>query len=351
MGRPNQTHDRLDALLDGRPGEVTDDLAPLLAAAEALRGELAEFELDPEVVDRHLEQALDRPATVVPLPVREDRGGGLRRQLVAVGLAAALVLVPATAASAASSSALPGQPLYPVKIAFEQFRLATVQWSPTLEAQERAKLAARRLHELQRLVDLRMYQEVPPAIRALDKAVEVAKAAVAEAAEEEGADPKLVDAFNKLTRVAVEQHRELVALKQMGSELPAAVTLAVAGSPAALQPTLPTVPPALQSAVTTLTISPPQSAVTTGAPVTQPEPSVTTGLPATQPEPSASTSTSTTEPSTSTTTTSPPIESTTTVAPDGGTAGSDDQGNPAGAGSGGNSGRAGSEGTPPSSGP
>ncbi len=40
MGRPNQTHDRLDALLDGRPGEVTDDLVPLLEAAEALRTEL-----------------------------------------------------------------------------------------------------------------------------------------------------------------------------------------------------------------------------------------------------------------------------------------------------------------------
>jgi hypothetical protein len=343
MARPNQTHDRLDALLDGRPGEVTDDLAPLLAAAAALRGELAEFELDPEVVDRHLEQALDRPATVVPLPVRdEDRGGGLRRRLIAVGLAAALVLVPATAASAASGSALPGQPLYPVKIAFEQFRLATVQWSPTLEAQERAKLAVRRLHELQRLVDLGMYQEVPPAIRALDKAVKVAVAAVAEAAEEEGADPELVDAFNRLTAVAVEQHRELVALKQMGSQLPVAVTQAVKGSPAALQPNLPTVPPPLQSAVTTPTTQP-QSGPTS-APTTQPQ-SEPTSAP-TQPEQLPPT-TAPPPPSTDPTTT----EASTTTAPTTTTAGSDGNPDGAGSGSGGNSGRAGSNGTPPSSGP
>ena len=106
MGRPNQTQDRLDALLDGRPGEVTDDLAPLLAAAEALRFELADIELDPAVVDRHLEQALDRPATVVTLPVRTGASSVLRRRLAAVALAAALMLVPATAASAASASAL-----------------------------------------------------------------------------------------------------------------------------------------------------------------------------------------------------------------------------------------------------
>src|SRR5216117_798768 len=119
MGRPNQTQERLDALLDGRPGGVTDDLAPLLAAAEALRAELAEFELDPEVVDRHLEQALDRPATVVALPVRTGGHGVLRRRVAAVVLAAALLLLPATAASA-SDSALPGQALYPVKVAVEQ---------------------------------------------------------------------------------------------------------------------------------------------------------------------------------------------------------------------------------------
>src|SRR5919108_2977381 len=233
MGRPNQTHDRLDALLDGRPGEVTDDLAPLLEAAEALRTELAEFELDPEVVDRHLEQVLDRPATVVPLPVREDRGG-LRRRLIAVALAAALVLVPATAASAASAASLPGQPLYPVKLAVEQFRLAAVQWSATAEAHERTRLAAIRLKELDKLIQLRMLRQIPSAIRALDKAVVAAHAAVKKAIAEEGAEPALLAAATKLEAVKDAKSGELVALRKIVSELPptnqAAIKLAVVQS-------------------------------------------------------------------------------------------------------------------------
>jgi uncharacterized protein DUF5667 len=338
MGRLNQTHDTLDALLDGRPGEVTDDLAPLLAAAEALRTELAEFELDPEVIDRHLEQALDRPAKVVALPVRDERrGGGLRRRLVAVGLAAALVLVPATAASAASSSALPGQPLYRVKLTVEQVRLAAVQWSPTLEAQERAKLAAKRLAELDKLVQLRMFHQIPSAIRALDKAVAAANVAVIEAANQDGTDPKLVDAVNKLAAVAVAQHGELVALNEMAAVLPRSVTLAVAASPALPEPNLPTVPPVLQPSVTTLPPSPPPpvtSPQTTGAPPptappTQPEP---------PPPPTTTASTTETTTTEAPTTTAPP-----TTAAAGNQGNQGNQGNPSGAG--------GSEGTPPSSGP
>ena len=47
--QPNKLHDELDALLDGRPVELTDELAPLAEAADALRVELAAHELDPEV--------------------------------------------------------------------------------------------------------------------------------------------------------------------------------------------------------------------------------------------------------------------------------------------------------------
>src|SRR5215218_2727085 len=154
MGRPNQMHERLDALLDGHTGEVTDDLAPLLEAAESLRAELAQFELGPEVADRHLERVLNSPAPVVPLPVR-GRGSGLRRRVAAVALAAALVLVPATMASAASSDALPGQTLYAVKLAVEQVRLAGVQWSASREAAERTRMADERVDELARLIALR----------------------------------------------------------------------------------------------------------------------------------------------------------------------------------------------------
>jgi Domain of unknown function (DUF5667) len=331
MGRPNQTYDRLDALLDGRPGEVTDDLAPLLAAAEALRADLADLELDPEVVDRHIEQALDRPATVVPLPVRKVGAGGsvLRRRLAAAGLAAALVLVPATAASAASADALPGQALYPVKRAVEQFRLAAVQWSPTREAQERAKLAARRLEELDKLVQLRMFSQVPPAIRALDKAVAAAEEAVAEAAEAEGADvaPELVAVLDTLTDVAVAQYRELVALTKMANVLPRDVTLAVEASPADEQPNLPNVPAVLQPVVTTTPPPVPEQPPVTSTPPPVPEqPPVTTTPPVTEPDPPVTTAQPPSDPTTTTAPTNP-----TTTQPSGGTEGTAGADSPAGA--------------------
>ncbi|HEV8374367.1 MAG TPA: DUF5667 domain-containing protein, partial [Actinomycetota bacterium] len=167
MHRSNRLHDELDVLLDGRLGEVSEDLAPLLQAADELRAELAAFELDPEVADRHLERLLngDAPAAVVPLPTRRAPRDGWRRRVAAVALAAALVLAPATIASASS---LPGDTLYPVKLAVEKIRLATAMWSSTREAGERTRVADERLEELNRLVDLSRFSQVPPAIRALN---------------------------------------------------------------------------------------------------------------------------------------------------------------------------------------
>jgi hypothetical protein len=342
MARPNQTHDRLDtlldALLDGQPREVTDDLAPLLAAAAALRDELAEFELDPEVVDRHLEQALDRPATVVPLPVREERGGGLRRRLVAVGLAAALVLVPATAASAASSSALPGQPLYPVKIAFEQFRLAAVQWSPTAEAHERTRLAAIRLKELDKLVQLRMVRQILPAIHALDKAVVAAHAAVKKAIAEEGADPELVAAASKLQYVEAAGKGELNEVATIVNQLPlpsatrAAITQAVDQSQVqnGLPTLLPSAPPGTAAASSTTASSGQGEGGSPGSAPSAPT-SVATTKPEQLPPPPPSTAPPSTTESTTTETTVTTVTTLTTAA-------SPNQGNSSGAG--------GAEGTP-----
>src|SRR5215211_7074700 len=177
--KPNKLHDELDALLDGRPVELTDELAPLAEAADALRAELAAYQLDPQVAERHLEQVLQGSATVVPLPVRgQPSGWDLRRRVAAVVLAAALVLAPATMASAA---ALPGQPMYPFKLAIEQLRLASVQWSPAREAGERIRVADERLEELDRLVELGMVAQIPVAVRAVDRAVIAATRAVQEA--------------------------------------------------------------------------------------------------------------------------------------------------------------------------
>jgi hypothetical protein len=180
--KPNKLHDELDALLDGRPVELTDELAPLAEAADALRAELAAYQLDPGVADRHLERVLHGSATVVPLPVRAQANGwDLRRRVAAVVLAAALVLAPATMASAA---ALPGQPMYPFKRAIEQLRVASVQWSPSREAVERTRIVDARVDELDRLVELQMFNQLLPALDALKQAVVEAKAAVDDARKE-----------------------------------------------------------------------------------------------------------------------------------------------------------------------
>jgi Domain of unknown function (DUF5667) len=212
MHRSNRLHDELDVLLDGRLGEVSEDLAPLLQAADELRAELAAFELDPAVADRHLERLLngDASAAVVPLPTRRAPRDGWRRRVAAVALAAALVLAPATIASASS---LPGDTLYPVKLAVEKIRLATAMWSSTREAGERTRVADERLEELNRLVDLSRFSQVPPAIRALNLAVVAAQVAVQEAMQEEGTDgSELAKVAGKLTAVRVARQVQLVAL-------------------------------------------------------------------------------------------------------------------------------------------
>jgi hypothetical protein len=179
--KPNKLHDELDALLDGRPVELTDELAPLVETADALRAELATFQLDPEMADRHLERVLRGPGTVVTMPVRQPSGWDVRRRVAAVVLAAALVLAPATMASAA---ALPGQAMYPFKLAIEQLRLASVQWSPAREAGERTRVADVRLEEVESLIRLQMFNQLPNALKAFNRAVLAAQDAVAEAGEQ-----------------------------------------------------------------------------------------------------------------------------------------------------------------------
>jgi hypothetical protein len=320
MGRPNQMHERLDALLDGHTGEVTDDLAPLLEAAESMRAELAQFELDPEVADRHLERVLNSPAPVVPLPVR-GRGSGLRRRVAAVALAAALVLVPATMASAASSDALPGQTLYAVKLAVEQVRLAGVQWSASREAAERTRMASRRLQELDKLVQLRIFRQVPPAIRRLDQAVVAANQAVKEAAKEvDGDSSKLIEVVGKLRAVANAQHGELVELKRMVTALhlpnSQAIASAVDASPATRRPVSvpPVVPPAPENPQPELTTpaNPPQDPTPSNPPSEPPSP------PVTQPPPEPPVTEPSTPPSSNPPTTTVPPQTTappTTTAP------------------------------------
>jgi hypothetical protein len=323
--KPNQLHDELDALLDGGPVELTDELAPLVEAADALRAELAAYQLDPAVADRHLERVLDGSAAVVQLPVRsQPNSWDLRRRLAAVALAAALVLVPATMASAA---ALPGQAMYPFKLAIEQLRIASVQWSSGREAVERTRVADERLEELGRLVKLQMYTQVPTALKALERAVTAAKAAVEEA-KQEGEPVAKVE--QKLNQVAVAGGR-------------VAQVVRVAATAAAAQGVVPLSGDTLRAIQTAVDQSqdvlPPPEASPAGAtatPTTTPEqgPESTTGTTQTSgtaPEQSTTTEgTTTTEATTTTqattTTTSPPPEDTATPGSvGGGTGGAGDQ--------------------------
>ena len=166
--RRRERLDKLDAALDGRLVEVDEELAPLVEAAAKLRAALAGVELDPEAAERHLGMILDGEAKVVALPTGlRPQISRRRRRVAAVALAAALTVLPAIMASA---SALPGQALYPVKLAVEQLQVTAVSWSSTWEADERIRIANTRLDELNRLVQLRAADRILPAIVRLDQA-------------------------------------------------------------------------------------------------------------------------------------------------------------------------------------
>lgn len=295
--KANKLHDDLDVLLDGRPVELTDELVPLVEAADALRMELATYELDPEAADRHLARVLEGSTAVVALPER-FYVAGWRRRMAAVVLAAVLVLAPATMASAA---ALPGQAMYPLKLAIEQLRLASVQWSPTREAVERIRVADERLEELDQLVELGMVSQVPVAVRAVDRAVMAATRAVQEAGMA-GADVTKV--AGELQAVKQEQRVQLATLFQRLPTTPASIRKVIA---TAVQQSK---APSQQGMPSLNTTAPPASTAAPG-PVPAGSPSTTTLGAVTTTEPP----TTTTEPPT-TTTTEPP----TTVAPENTTA-------------------------------
>ena len=312
--KPNQLHDELDALLDGRPVELTDELAPLVEAADALRAELAALQLDPAVADRHLERVLQGSATVVQLPPRRQANGwDLRRRVAAVALAAALVLAPATMASAA---ALPGQAMYPFKLAIEQLRIASVQWSPSREAGERTRVADERLDEVQDLVRLKMFNQLPNALTALGKAVVAAQVAVQEAAQEGEPVPGVEARLSLVTaagirvvvQVAAQAEDESVGIPEGTRE---AIQVAAAQAQDVLPP--PDQPPSGATPTPTTSAGPAVPGPDPTTPATSPPPPEPT---TTQAPPPTTTTPQTTDPPP--TTEAPTTESTTTPGSAGG---------------------------------
>jgi hypothetical protein len=184
MHRPEEPSDKLDAALDGHLVEADDELAPLLETAARLRAALEAIELDPETADRHLGILLDDGTEVLPWPIPPRlRPGRWRRRIAAAALAAALVVLPAGMASA---SALPGQAIYPVKLAVEQLRVTAVAWSSTREASERVRITENRLYELNWLIQRNAGDRIPAAILRFKQAYLDARQAVQEAGTDTG---------------------------------------------------------------------------------------------------------------------------------------------------------------------
>jgi hypothetical protein len=273
----NEPSDRLDAALDGRLVEVDDELAPLVETAAELRAALAGVELDPEAAERHLGMVLDGEAEVVALPTRPGpQASRWRRRVAAVALAAALTALPA---SMASASALPGQALYPVKLAVEQLRVTSVSWSPTREATEQLKITDNRLDELNRLIQLNAAHRIPPAIGRLHQAYVDAQQAVEEAGRDTG-DASQPRALEKLAAVtagsAVARHRLQDKLDQ--GMLPASDRQAIAD---AIQQVPVTSDPVKDTPQPTPTTDEPSVPTSTGLPTTTQAPTTTTQAPTT----------------------------------------------------------------------
>jgi hypothetical protein len=230
--------------------------------------------------------------------------------MAAVVLAAALVLAPATMASAA---ALPGQAMYPLKLAIEQLRLASVQWSPAREAGQRIRIADERLEELDQIVNLRMDAQVPDAVRAVDRAVMAATRAVQEAWMD-GAD--VTKAAGELQAVKQEQQAQLTTLLQRLPATPPSIRTAIATAVQESKAPSQEVTPSLNTTV-------PPTATAAPGPEPAGSPSTTTSAAAATTAPPTTTTeppTTTTEPPT--TTTEPP----TTVAPENTTGSLEEQG-------------------------
>jgi hypothetical protein len=316
----NQPSDKLDAALDGRPVEVDDELAPLLETAAKLRAALTGVELDPQATERHLGMVLDSQAEVVPLPTRpRPQASRWRRRLAAVALAAALTVLPATMASA---SALPGQALYPVKLAIEQLRVTAVVWSSVREANERIKITDHRLGELDRLVQLNAADRIPPAIVRLSRAYVAAQQAVREAVGD-GGDPSKARALD--VKLAAVTTGSAVALQRLLDKLDQGMLPASARQ---------VIIAAIQQAPGLVTGTP-QPTPTTAAPIvtTPPGPQTTQGPTTTTQGPTTTTQAPTTTTQAPTTTTQAPT--TTTMPPEVGDSQGQDGNDDSGQGSGG----------------
>lgn len=296
IGRNRQLANQLDAALEGRAMSVPDDLMPLLAAADQLRAAARRIEPDQSLARRRIDRALRPEGRVAQLPKSEPRW---RVRLVATGITAAAAVIPATVAS---TSSVPGDPLYPLKRGIEQVRVIAAT-SPEAEAAARTDIAYARLEELDALLKSGEFDRVPQVLMDLNTAMGEARQAVA-IARQEGADS---------TQVAAIESQ--LADVNPGEHLSTAMETLPPEQVQELQDVLETVPPPTTAPPPPTTVPPkggdgrgsdevgptPTSAPTTTTSGTGGEPS-----PSTAPTTTTQPPTTTEAPTTTTTTTQPP---------------------------------------------
>jgi hypothetical protein len=193
----------------------------------------------------------------------------------------------------ASASALPGQALYPVKLAVEQLRVTAVRWSSTREANERIKIAHSRLDEFDRLVQLNAADRIPPAIVRLKQAYVDAQQAVEDAVRDTG-DPGQARALHgKLAEVTT---GSAVTLHSLRDKLDQGILPAGAGQAIADAIQQAPVTPALVTGQPTATTNGPILTTPTGPQTTTVGPTTTAqGPTTTTPAPTTTTAPTTTE--------------------------------------------------------
>jgi len=268
MPRHEDLDDRLDALLDGHGAVVSHEMAPLLEAAAALRAGVAPLRLDPATARRHLREALAGPGAspsprshashasqpsharatgplapdatgdpaLDPTTSRASRSQHLQRsrrsersraegsprrplrRLATLALASVLLLVPLVLLA---GGALPGNPLYQVKLATEQVQVTALAWSPPRVADLRTQLAGTRLDELERLATSGQVDQLPAAIGALDGAVGAAQQAASNAGIQDPRTRALLD-----QRLSALQNQRIAQLSALLERLPAATPTA-----------------------------------------------------------------------------------------------------------------------------
>jgi hypothetical protein len=226
----------------------------------------------------------------------------------------------------ASAAALPGQAMYPFKLAIEQLRIASVQWSPSREAGERTLVADERLDEVQDLIELRMFTQLPNALTALGKAVAAAQVAVKEAAQQGEPVPGVAARLSVVEDVGGQVVQRVAVVAATGSvNLPDGTREAIQAAVAQTQGVLPPPAPGPGGATPTPTTSAgPADPGPDPTNATQPPPDPTSPPTTEAPPPTTSTTPPTTDPPTTDPPTTDPPTTESTATP--GSAGGGDSG-------------------------